>query len=96
MKYLKALQEHPSSQLACLLSRGPDYGHRPFCGLTKWSRFGSKCIHKEEAQLHQPLGHMIPTEHTAHRKSRIHVKKINYERCAHDRCEMRMLCVFPL
>ncbi|TNN87803.1 hypothetical protein EYF80_001767 [Liparis tanakae] len=59
--------KHLSSQLACLLIGGPGYGsrRRPFCGLAKWSRSGSECIHKEEAQLHQPLGHMIPTKHTA-------------------------------
>lgn len=67
IKYLKALQEHLSSQLTGLLSGGPGYGGGggPFCDLAKWSRFGSECIHEEEAQLHQPLGHMIPTKHAA-------------------------------
>jgi len=63
--YLKALEEHLTSQLTCLLSWGPGYSSRPLYSLAKWSWLGSKCIHEEEAQLHQPLGHMVPPKHAA-------------------------------
>lgn len=63
--YLEALQQHLSSQLARQLSRGPRHGGGPFSSLPERSRFGSKRVHEEEAQLHQALSHMVPAEHAA-------------------------------
>lgn len=73
--YLKALQQHLSSQFARQLSRGPGYSHWTFCSLAKRSRFRSKGVHEEEAELHQTLSHMIPTEHTVDQKSRSNIGK---------------------
>lgn len=79
--YLKALQEHMSSQFTRLLSWSPGHRTRTFCSLTKRSRFGSKSIHEGEAKLYQTLSHMIPTKHAARTsvRSHINVKKTDDE-----------------